>query len=269
MTTTAVLSSCIASPLYTDWTVVPLDMSAASPSHTACVAFHISDVHSTHTAYIASQHTLSPVLQSKLISHSAASDISHAANHSCVLPSCTGLLRHMWNLSLLLATACLVVLCVTPHSVSSLSNGLARLPPMGWSTWNTFRCDTALQRATRDSHADNPCPQPARSAATDIPLPLSPMRCCRCDYTESDLRGVAATLVSSGMAAAGYTSLNIDDCWEAEERTADGQLTYNTTKFPSGLKAFGDYVHSLNLTFGLYTSSGPYTCQEYPGTHRL
>ena len=71
--------------------------------------------------------------------------------------------------------------------------------------------------------------------------------------------------MSSGMAAAGYTSLNIDDCWEAEERTSDGQLTYNTTKFPSGLKAFGDFVHSLNLSFGLYTSSGPYTCQEYPG----
>ena len=68
------------------------------------------------------------------------------------------------------------------------------------------------------------------------------------------------------MAAAGYTSLNIDDCWEADERTKDGQLTYNTTKFPSGLKAFGDFVHSLNLSFGLYTSSGPYTCQEYPGS---
>ena len=79
---------------------------------------------------------------------------------------------------------------------------------------------------------------------------------------------MAATLVSSGMAAAGYTSLNIDDCWEAEARTADGQLTYNATKFPSGLKAFGDYVHSLNLSFGLYTSSGPYTCQQYPGQCR-
>ena len=77
---------------------------------------------------------------------------------------------------------------------------------------------------------------------------------------------MAQTLISSGMAAAGYTSLNIDDCWEAEERTADGQLTYNATKFPSGIKAFGDYLHSLNLTFGLYTSSGPATCQGYPGS---
>ena len=76
---------------------------------------------------------------------------------------------------------------------------------------------------------------------------------------------MAQALVSSGMAAAGYTSLNIDDCWEAEERTTAGQLTFNTTKFPSGLAAFGDFVHGLNLSFGLYTSSGPYTCQEYPG----
>ena len=160
--------------------------------------------------------------------------------------------------ALALVAACVVVLCTAPFA-SSLSNGLARLPPMGWSTWNTFR-----------SH-----PRAAAHTGYRLPthdLPLTHAACCvccslcvRCDYTESDLRGVAESLVSSGMAAAGYTSLNIDDCWEAEERTADGQLTWNVTKFPSGLKAFGDYLHSLNLSFGLYTSSGPYTCQVYPG----
>ena len=128
----------------------------------------------------------------------------------------------------LLFTALLTLVSLS-HFVPSavaLDNGLARTPPMGWSTWNTFRCD----------------------------------------YTEVDLRGVAQTLISSGMAAAGYRSLNIDDCWEADDRTADGQLTFNTTKFPSGMRAFGDYLHSLNLTFGLYTSSGPATCQGYPGS---
>ena len=123
-------------------------------------------------------------------------------------------------------TALLVALVSLLPSSSALANGLALTPPMGWSTWNVFKCD----------------------------------------YTEVELRQVADALVASGLAAVGYTSFNIDDCWEAEERTADGQLTYNATKFPSGIKAFGDYLHSLNLTFGLYTSSGPATCQGYPGS---
>jgi len=109
---------------------------------------------------------------------------------------------------------------------SSLNNGLALTPPLGWSTWNVFECQ----------------------------------------YTETDLREVAEALVSSGLAAAGYRSFNIDDCWMADERTADGQLTYNSTKFPNGMAAFGDYLHSLNLSLGLYSSSGPATCQGYPGS---
>ena len=108
----------------------------------------------------------------------------------------------------------------------SLSNGLALTPPMGWSTWNVFECQ----------------------------------------YTEKDLRDVAHALISTGLADAGYRSLNVDDCWEGEQRTKDGQLTFNTTKFPNGIKAFGDYLHSLNLSFGLYSSSGPATCQGYPGS---
>ena len=77
---------------------------------------------------------------------------------------------------------------------------------------------------------------------------------------------MAQALVSSGLAAAGYRSLNIDDCWEGEQRAKDGQLTFNATKFPNGLKAFGDHLHSLNLSFGLYSSSGPATCQGYMGS---
>jgi alpha-galactosidase len=115
--------------------------------------------------------------------------------------------------------------CLVP-TVTSLRNGLALTPPMGWSTWNTFRCQ----------------------------------------YTEKDLREVAEVLVSSGLQAAGYSFLNIDDCWEERNRTADGLLAANSTKFPNGLQAFGSYLHSRNLSFGLYTSSGPYTCQEYPGS---
>lgn len=130
---------------------------------------------------------------------------------------------------LLVMRPLLALLLLSPLSspfASSLSNGLALTPPMGWSTWNVFECA----------------------------------------YTEVELREVAQALVSSGLAAAGYRSFNIDDCWMADQRTADGQLTYNTTKFPNGMKAFGDYLHSLNLSLGLYSSSGPATCQGFPGS---
>ena len=43
-------------------------------------------------------------------------------------------------------------------------------------------------------------------------------------------------------------------------------MTFNTTEFPNGIEAFGDYLHSLNLSFGLYSSSGPATCQGFPGS---
>lgn len=42
-----------------------------------------------------------------------------------------------------------------------------------------------------------------------------------------------------------------DDCWEAPNRTAAGRLAEDPTRFPSGLKALGDYIHGLGLKFGI------------------
>lgn len=42
----------------------------------------------------------------------------------------------------------------------------------------------------------------------------------------------------------------------AKERTADGQITWNTTFYPGGYPALIDYVHGLGLKFGVYSGAG-------------
>lgn len=76
-----------------------------------------------------------------------------------------------------------------------------------------------------------------------------------CEFTEKDLRQIADIMVRTGLTKLGYVYLNIDDCWEAG-RDNQGRLLYNTTRFPSGIRAWGDYLHSLGMKFGIYTSSG-------------
>ncbi|CAF3110532.1 unnamed protein product [Rotaria sp. Silwood2] len=78
---------------------------------------------------------------------------------------------------------------------------------------------------------------------------------------------IADMLVDNGMLSAGYKYLNIDDCSEASYRDPiSGMLKYNETKFPHGMLALSDYIHSKGLLFGIYTSSGERTCKKYPGS---
>lgn len=105
--------------------------------------------------------------------------------------------------------------------------GLALTPPMGWNSWNTFQ--------TRIS--------------------------------DQLVRETADLLVSSGMRDAGYTYLVLDDGWMARERdSVTGDLVPDPKKFPYGMKALADYVHSRGLKFGLYNCAGTMTCAGYPGT---
>ncbi|MCG6568431.1 alpha-galactosidase, partial [Tessaracoccus sp. ZS01] len=103
---------------------------------------------------------------------------------------------------------------------------LAPTPPMGWSSWNTFGCDISA------------------------------------DLIEQ----TADALVESGMAAAGYEYVNIDDCWSTMSRSADGKLVPDPAKFPQGIKGVADYVHGLGLKLGIYSSAGTTTCAGYPAS---
>ena len=74
----------------------------------------------------------------------------------------------------------------------------------------------------------------------------------------------AAALINRGRADYGYSYMNIDDAWEAEERAPDGRIVTNE-KFPD-IKALGDWLHSNGLKMGIYSSPGDRTCGNYLGT---
>lgn len=119
----------------------------------------------------------------------------------------------------------LLLLFVVTPVLAQKFEGLAPTPPMGWNSWNTFAAD----------------------------------------INEALIKGVADDMVANGMLKAGYTYIVIDDCWEAKQRDASGNLVADPAKFPGGLKALGDYLHKLGFKFGIHNCAGTETCAGYPG----
>ena len=68
------------------------------------------------------------------------------------------------------------------------------------------------------------------------------------------------------MKESGYQYFVLDDGWMSMERDQNGSLVADPVKFPHGMKAFADYVHSKGLKFGIYNCAGSKTCAGYPGT---
>lgn len=86
-----------------------------------------------------------------------------------------------------------------------------------------------------------------------------------CNINEKTIKETADALVSKGLRDAGYIYINIDDCWQGP-RDSLGFITADSTKFPSGIKALADYVHSKGLKLGIYSCAGNKTCGGYPGS---
>ena len=84
---------------------------------------------------------------------------------------------------------------------------------------------------------------------------------CRAEFDEGMIRGVADKFISLGLRDAGYTYVNVDDCWANWQRDKDGHLQPNPKRFPSGIAALADYIHQRGLKFGLYSSAGTSTCE--------
>ncbi|WP_253765675.1 glycoside hydrolase family 27 protein [Goodfellowiella coeruleoviolacea] len=130
------------------------------------------------------------------------------------------------------AAAGLVLLASAPHQpvAEAAVDSPVLTPPLGWNSWNSFGCGV----------------------------------------TETVVRQAADAMVSSGMRDAGYQYVVIDDCWFDPQRDAQGNLRGNPTKFPSGMKAMGDYLHSRGLKFGIYQVPTERTCAQgsgaYPGS---
>ena len=120
----------------------------------------------------------------------------------------------------------LILSFVTVLGVHAQKFDLAKTPPMGWNSWNKFACD----------------------------------------INEDLIRQTADAMVSTGMKAAGYEYINIDDCWHGT-RDSLGFIHPDPIRFPSGMKALADYVHSKGLKLGIYSDAGTQTCGGRPGSH--
>ena len=78
----------------------------------------------------------------------------------------------------------------------------------------------------------------------------------------------AGALVSSGMAAAGYQYVNIDEGWWQGTRDSSGNITVSSTDWPGGMQAVAAYIHSKGLKAGIYTDAGKNGCGYYYPTGR-
>jgi alpha-galactosidase len=86
-----------------------------------------------------------------------------------------------------------------------------------------------------------------------------------CEVDEKMIRQIADAMVTSDMQTAGYQYIVIDDCWHGE-RDKLGFIQADPERFPSGIKALADYIHSKGLKFGIYSDAGWKTCAGRPGS---
>lgn len=85
------------------------------------------------------------------------------------------------------------------------------------------------------------------------------------DINEDLVKQIADAFVTSGMKDAGYEYIVLDDYWQID-RDEDGNIIADPEKFPHGMKALADYIHSKGLKFGLYSCAGTNTCAGCPGS---
>lgn len=82
------------------------------------------------------------------------------------------------------------------------------------------------------------------------------------DINEKDIREMADAMVSSGMSKVGYQYIFIDDGWVGG-RDNRNNIIADPKRFPSGIKAIADYVHTKGLKLGIYSDASPLTCEGY------
>lgn len=114
--------------------------------------------------------------------------------------------------------------------------------------------------------ADDPLPARTRNGLAMRPqMGWNSWNKFGCDINEEKIRGVADAMAGNGMRDAGYAYVVIDDCWQGA-RDKDGNIQADPARFPSGIKALTDYVHSRGLKFGIYSDAGLWTCGKRPGS---
>ena len=100
--------------------------------------------------------------------------------------------------------------------VHELAGREGKTPPMGWNAWYAYLCN----------------------------------------INETIVQKTADFIVSSGLAAKGYKYICLDDCWQVARNSTTKEIIEEKAKFPSGMAALADYIHSKGLLFGIYSDSG-------------
>lgn len=109
---------------------------------------------------------------------------------------------------------------------ASAGGRLAATPPMGWNDWAHYQCRINANVILANARA----------------------------------------LVRTGLAARGYNTATIDDCWMRKHRDRQGNLQPNLRKFPQGMHAVANAIHALGLKFGIYEDAGYATCGGFAGS---
>ena len=105
------------------------------------------------------------------------------------------------------STPTLVVAFLFLQLAAAIDNGLGLQPPMGYSSWND----------------------------------------CASQVTEERIKNVTRHLISSGLAAKGFVHVNVDEGWLLSRDASTGELISDPAKFPSGMKALGDWIHDQEV----------------------
>ena len=107
--------------------------------------------------------------------------------------------------------------------------------------------------------------QKAEGLALTPPMGWNSWNHYGCNIDEKLIKRTADAIVSSGLRDAGYVYVNLDDCWHGQRDSA-GNIQPDPERFPSGMKALGDYLHARGLKFGIYSDAGATTCAGRPGS---
>lgn len=115
-----------------------------------------------------------------------------------------------------------------PGATLGAQQRLALTPPMGWNDWAHYQCG----------------------------------------FTADTILANARTLVRTGLAARGYRTVTIDDCWMLKHRDSRGDLQPDPARFPQGMRPVAAAIHALGLRFGIYEDAGSATCGGFAGSGR-
>ncbi|KAF2648755.1 glycoside hydrolase family 27 protein [Lophiostoma macrostomum CBS 122681] len=121
----------------------------------------------------------------------------------------------------------LLCLNILLSSVVAISNGVGKLPKMGYNTFNAFGCN----------------------------------------YNEENVSAIAQSMTEEGLVEAGYNSIIFDDCFTMKERSNIGELQEDYERFPSGMRNLTDRLKELGISASAYSDAGYKTCGGYPGSY--